>query len=309
VMIIRPLINTTREDILEYLARIGCTFRSDATNDDVALFRNRLRHVILPQLEAQCGPGVADAIIRLAEHARNQYNLIEPLARRLLGDARLEDAGALLAFDRKALAEAEPELVIETLRLALEDAGVGQLTAEQSRNLSDMAVSGTGREMSLPGGLLLRAEYDKLVLLDLAVEGARAPEEVKLPFPGEVGFAGCVFSVSAVGGAPAPGAVARNRDRSSETVDADRLELPLTIRTRRPGDRFRPLGAPGSRKLHDFFIDEKVPGRRRDEVPIVCDRAGIVWVAGYRIAHRVRITQNTRRAAVLGMPPRGGRNG
>jgi tRNA(Ile)-lysidine synthase len=310
VMIIRPLIETTRREILEHLANTGCAFRNDATNDDVAYFRNRLRHVILPQLEAQCGPAVGNAIIRLAESARNQYNLIEPLARRLLDEARLDDADALLAFDRNALAGAEPELVIEALRLALEDAGVGQLTSEQSHSLLDMAVAaGTGKEMSLPGGLALRAEYDKLVLLDPPAEGGRPPGELELPFPGEADFAGWMLSVPAIGDSPGREAVAGSRDHSKETVDADRLELPLTIRTRRPGDRFRPLGAPGSRKLHDFFIDEKVPGRRRDEIPIVCDRAGIVWVAGYRIAHRVRITDKTRRAATLTMSAPAVRNG
>ena len=185
--------------------------------------------------------------------------------------------------------------------MALEGAGVRQLSYEQSRRLLNMLWAETGTEMSLPGGLMLRAEYDRLLLVDTAEERRAAPAEVELPTPGSARFAGFTFSVPVIDDPPEIEAVLKTWDRREEMVDFDRLRPPLTIRTRRPGDRFRPLGAPGSRKLHDFFIDEKVPARLRDGIPLVCDREGIVWVAGHRIADRVRVTDDTRRAAVITM--------
>ena len=77
--------------------------------------------------------------------------------------------------------------------------------------------------------------------------------------------------------------------------DLDALAMPLGVRRRRRGDRFRPLGMAGEKKLQDVFVDAKVPRGERDRVPIVCDRAGIVWVVGRRMAERARVADSTRR--------------
>jgi tRNA(Ile)-lysidine synthase len=74
-------------------------------------------------------------------------------------------------------------------------------------------------------------------------------------------------------------------------VAAASVELPLAVRSRRPGDRFRPLGAPGGRKLQDFLVDRKVPREKRDTVPLVVDgRDRIVWVVGQSVAEDFRVT-------------------
>ena len=82
-------------------------------------------------------------------------------------------------------------------------------------------------------------------------------------------------------------------------LDADRLGRLVTIRTRLAGDRFHPLGAPGSRKLKEFLIDEKVPCSERDSIPLVIGPEGIAWVVGTRIGEAYRLTENTRQVAVL----------
>ncbi len=74
-------------------------------------------------------------------------------------------------------------------------------------------------------------------------------------------------------------------------VGAVRLEGPLTVRSRRPGDRFHPLGAPGEAKLKDFLINVKVPRHERDRIPLVTTARGeVVWVVGRRIAEPFRLT-------------------
>jgi tRNA(Ile)-lysidine synthase len=64
----------------------------------------------------------------------------------------------------------------------------------------------------------------------------------------------------------------------------------VTVRNRRPGDRLRPLGAPGSRKLKDVLIDRGVPRRQRDRLPLLCWAGEIAWVPGITIDHRFRLT-------------------
>jgi tRNA(Ile)-lysidine synthase len=74
-------------------------------------------------------------------------------------------------------------------------------------------------------------------------------------------------------------------------LQSDRLVLPLAVRNRKPGDRLRPAGAPGTRKLQDLLVDRKIPCGDRDRVPIVVDGTGqIVWVAGVAVAEAARVT-------------------
>jgi tRNA(Ile)-lysidine synthase len=80
------------------------------------------------------------------------------------------------------------------------------------------------------------------------------------------------------------------------------LALPLAVRNRRPGDRFRPLGAPGKRKLQDFLVDRKVPRVVRDVLPIVVDaRDRIVWVPGQAVAEEFRVSDASQAVILLTM--------
>jgi tRNA(Ile)-lysidine synthase len=119
-----------------------------------------------------------------------------------------------------------------------------------------------------------------------------------LSIPGEVALheAGCVVSAE-----PAPSvgsAIVSNSDVA--VLQLDRCQLPLAVRNRRPGDRFRPLGLDGRKKLQDYFVDKKVPRDARDQVPIVVDDADrIVWVAGHGIADEFRVTDPAQAVLIL----------
>ena len=82
-------------------------------------------------------------------------------------------------------------------------------------------------------------------------------------------------------------------------LDAERLPALLTVRSRRPGDRFRPLGLEGEKKLQDYFVDARVPRRERDRVPIVEAHGEIVWVVGHRVDSRYAAGDGARRLLVL----------
>ena len=79
-------------------------------------------------------------------------------------------------------------------------------------------------------------------------------------------------------------------------LDFDNLDFPLTIRSFRPGDRFQPLGMEGEKKVKNLFIDCKIPVLQRKQTPLLCQGDRLLWVAGIRIDHRVRLKPETRRA-------------
>ena len=78
-------------------------------------------------------------------------------------------------------------------------------------------------------------------------------------------------------------------------IDYDEINPPLSLRGIRPGDRFVPLGMRGTKKVGDFLTDRKIPRFIRDEIPVIKDTNGIIWLAGHEISERVKIDKNTRK--------------
>ena len=118
------------------------------------------------------------------------------------------------------------------------------------------------------------------------------PPLVEIPGPGTYLFGPFVFQIDMSGESnhrsqvlPEPGRI---------VMDAERIKWPLRIRSWKPGDRFCPLGMKGTKKLHDYFIDSKIPREERTKVPILCDSEKICWVAGLRMDDRVKTSPKTR---------------
>ncbi|MBT6047636.1 MAG: tRNA lysidine(34) synthetase TilS, partial [Candidatus Scalindua sp.] len=91
----------------------------------------------------------------------------------------------------------------------------------------------------------------------------------------------------------------QNKTNYEEAVDFDKVSMPLTVRTRKPGDRFQPLGSRGAKKIKDFFIDNKVSVMERDTVPIVTMNGEPIWIVGFRIDDRIRVSEETTNLLVM----------
>jgi tRNA(Ile)-lysidine synthase len=196
------------------------------------------------------------------------------------------------------LREAPTGLLPQVMRLAASRL-VGDARDLGERHLLAMSAAAgkpAGTELDLPRGLHLRIGYGEVVLTANRAGPADEPlpvEGVELTVPGSTNVAGWRIDASTDDGQGS------SSDEWEARIDADAVRGRLVVRRRRAGDRFRPLGLDGEKKLQDVFVDAKVPRRERDSVPIVCDEAGIVWVAGYRIAERAKLSKSTRRALQL----------
>jgi tRNA(Ile)-lysidine synthase len=146
-----------------------------------------------------------------------------------------------------------------------------------------------GFARDLPGGLEARAEYERLVVRPPGEGPLLAPALLTLPGKAMLGPGGSIVAESA-----APDSLLD--DPSTALIDADAVGETLVVDSVRPGDRIRPLGMKGSRKVADVLTDAKVPRRRRAVTPVVRDGERVVWVAGVRLAEEAKVTAATRRA-------------
>ena len=297
---VRPLIDCRRTAILAYLDSRREPFREDASNQDVSIPRNRVRQTLLPVLR-DGWPGAVVALARFAELAAADEACLMALANE--AGARVDDRDGRVALDLGVLDALPAALGRRVIRGALEAAGgvptfrdveaVSRLARADKKegrlDLRALTVSRAGRRLRFDRAGAPRAESDRV---------PEAPQP--LPVPGEVTLSETGLTIRASLEARADLAARPSLAGPIAFLQAGAFPQPLAVRYRRPGDRLRPLGAPGTRKLQDWFVDRKVPRADRDRVPLVVDgRDRIVWVAGFTIAHEYRVTAPAEGVVVL----------
>jgi len=311
--LIRPLIDCRRAELRAYLDGRGVGFVHDETNDDVSIPRNRIRAELLPLLVERFNPSVIDALADAAEIAREEWIWMSSEAAAVVagvvtrsGDRWVIDAAALTsrpmplvrlvvhqtmtaAAGGRPIGFEEVDRAVELLR-----SGGAPFDAHGQRveRIASTLVL-TGRPAGAVGRPKTHSSEGSLVRVPLSVPGAV-----------ELGEAGAVITAE-LAVSTLPGAAMRNQ--SVAMVRQDRCAGGLAVRYRRPGDRFRPAGLKGGKKLQDFFVDRKIEREARDRVPIVVDDADrIVWVAGHAIDEEFRVTDPAQAVLILRLKGRGG---
>ena len=316
--VIRPLLDVGRDELRAFLRERGLPHREDPSNEDLTVLRNRIRHRVLPVLERECSPAVADALARAAAIAGADADWIdaavkeaEPLA--------VRERGGETAIDAARIATEPPALARRLVRGALERAGghrVGFHHVAQVLQMARAGESGPPR-VDLPGVQVQWRDGWLCCGPPRGRDGSGRPGrgadsqpgpdgfEYPLPVPGEALIAELGLRLSAV-----PARTSSLRDPRSDTVAvrAASVTPPFLVRNWRPGDSFRPLGLGGrAKKLQDFFVDRKIRRAERAAIPLVIDpRVGVVWVAGHGLAEDVRITAPDEGVLVLKVAKLGG---
>jgi tRNA(Ile)-lysidine synthetase, N-terminal domain/tRNA(Ile)-lysidine synthetase, C-terminal domain len=286
--IARPLLQLTRRDTERYCRESGIEPRHDPTNDLPIATRNRVRGELMPVLRS-FNPRVEEALARLAEAAAGDAAFIAEFADsawRLL--ARRDGNATVL---EKKLGKLPRVVVVRILLRAFRgvSGGEAEINSDHLRRLSE-AVEKKRARMSLPGGLVATVDATHLRIQRGEPRAAARIAETRLAVPGVTRAGEWTIEVKAVAGRPKPG-----RTRDEATLDGGAIQGALVVRSRWPGDRLRPLGLGGEKKLQDIFVDAKVPREDRGGVPVIADERGIVWLAGHCIDERVAVTAKTRR--------------
>ncbi len=307
---VRPLIDCRHRELVDYLAASGVPFREDESNADRRYFRNRVRHEILPALEAAV-PSVRDLIARTAESARTDAEYLERLASAALATVGRDAGEGSVVLDAGALDGLPLALARRVARLALARAGGGAFVGfEQVERLLALArgelrgpraFAGASASVDAAGRLVLERVEGRSPAVRRDGSGPRTFSPKPLSIPGEAAVDAGLWLSSELrpGGLDVIGRVGADLDPRTAVVDAA-LVSDLAVRFREPGDTFRPLGLAGHKKLQDFFVDRKVPRAERDRTPLVVDGANrVVWVAGRAISEDFRVSEATRAVVIL----------
>lgn len=291
---IRPLLALTRHEIERYLHGRRLSFRVDSSNADIAFLRNRIRNELIPSL-AGLNPKISRRLAVTADL--------------LAADEEVLDRAVASAFERICRDEGEGRVELDVEALLREPRGIryrlyrrcvevvkgdlARLAFNHVRQIDDLVHSPRPNlSCTLPEGVTATRGYGMLVV-GPAVETEGFEAELFIDGPGTFPLPGGGELVVEV--TPPPEAI--DLPPHAGCFDLARVPFPWLVRGERPGDRIRPLGMNGSRKVKELFIDEKVPREMRRNIPLVFSNGELIWVCGYRVAEGGRVTADTVRVA------------
>jgi tRNA(Ile)-lysidine synthase len=329
LLVIRPLLDITREETASYCHEHQLDPRIDSSNLSPSFFRNRLRLHLLPLLR-QYNSSIDQALLRLADIAKEDNAFIEQQASGLWDEVAKQENNAI-CLDKKQMAGLPIALQRHLLRTAVtklagdvRDIEAGHI--EAARGLLNKQPS---KRICLPHGLICQGGYDELAITrhrsvkatplsaiasDLPAKARQAgawhsqlppcpfpplSDEFHLKVPGKTTFSGWNVLASIVReqvSFPSSRGAMRTSERTCQSnlvahFDLQKTGMNLCVRKRRPGDRFQPLGMNMPKKLHEFMVDAKIPRSWRGRIPIVCTPRQIIWVVGWRIDDRVKLAE------------------
>jgi tRNA(Ile)-lysidine synthase len=289
--VVRPLLEVTRQETVDYCRRHRLAPRSDSSNESLSFLRNRIRLKLLPVLRSY-NPGIEGVLLRLADIAGDDVSFIEeqaslrwPDLAQKDGDALYLDVNKMRALPR-ALQRQVFRKAVKLLRGDLKD-----IKADHIESMIESLSKPAGKRFYLPDGLTLSTEYGRLVLTPTRALVCPLPPlqgTASINIPGETDLHGWRVRADIVQQSVG------SDNGITASFDLDKVGKKLVVRRRRPGDRFQPLGMNQTKKLQDFMVDAKIPRTWRDRVPLVTSARQILWVVGWRMDDRVKVTDMTK---------------
>jgi tRNA(Ile)-lysidine synthase len=281
--LVRPMLSISRAEIREYLHARGIPFREDSSNSSRDILRNRIRVELLPMLEREYAPGLAGRLVELAGEMRSLDELVASIAARELGAMRI-GGGALDVAGFGALNRAVQAAAI---RLYVEER-IGSLRKFSRAHIEAIRElileGGPSASIDIPGGWRAERRYNSFQLVRDGRHGAAhdaATDRFSVAIAARgitiIEAAGFRFEASTMAAAASsmPDSLLVAMFDAARVADAG-----LVARNFVEGDRIRPLGMRGTRKVHDVLVDRKLPRAMRARFPVVTIGDSIAWLPG-----------------------------
>lgn len=287
--IVRPLLSVWRKDIEIFARQNALLFRTDASNLQTDYLRNRVRLKLLPELAKSYNPQIYQHLLHLSALEREEDHFLQEQATRETVKC-VEQKPGLIVLYTKLFVKLPVWLQRRIVRLIV------PLPYEQVEKIRDLAVNKGPNKLLLLGNKLgCRREYDKIIFFTGSqAQNTQEAMTRTLPLPGttyisELGLKVILRYYKRTARFKIP------KSKLLTCLDAGKISGKLRLRTRRPGDRFQPYGLTGTKKLKDYFMEQKIATGKRNQIPVIVDNKGIVSLCTLgRIDDRVKITPQTK---------------
>lgn len=302
--VIHPMLCFNPVELREVLNEAEIPWREDATNNDNRFHRNRMRNELLPHLEMNYSPNLRARLGQVAKHMNEVDSYFRDRAKASMKKLCLDSAAhkvclSIPAIHKLSTIEQYYVLKLSWSQITGTEADFFRVHLDELQVLMDADGS---KYINLPHGVYAKKQYHELILTTRA-EDIYTQKSEACAVEADRARVACMnyrFTFKYLKVLPQN---AKEHIPLTAIIDADKISYPFSIRPRMAGDRFMPLGMQSSKKLKDFFIDEKVSKYDRDLIPIFDDGEKLFWVVGHRVDERVRFTLETQRYLMIEAEP------
>ena len=308
---IRPLVGFTRQQIEAFLTSINIVPRQDTTNTDTAYLRNRVRAELIPQLARDYNPNIKTGLSRTADVLGAESEYLDRVAQEAFETCRIQGPHKNVVLNRVKFRQYHIALQRRMLRQSVSEM-LGDVTdlyfVHCEAMLKLVEADAPNTVLALPNDLRFRRAYQQLIFERKPVAMASFTYPVTIVGKTLVEILNTEITAE-LGNVESRGVPALPDGKFEAIFDYEKLRkvfvepssktVPLTVRNRRPGDRFQPYGMQGTKKIKDFLIDAKVPRYERDRIPLLVCGNEILWVIGYTTSEAFKIKPNTQQYLYL----------
>ena len=296
-LLIRPMIEISRKEVEAYLKQKRLSPRIDMSNSDTRFFRNRVRSKLMPLIEKDYSPRIKSLLLTLADLLDKDYEYLELKHEEDFKGVFRRDSKGVVVLYLSGFKRLHPSVKRGVMRKVMQDLcdgleGIEYRHWKEIESLIDTRP--VGSILYLPHKITVEKSKRSLRFIpaDIRIPKKREVAYAIVKVPGLTGFGRRTLQVRRVNRV----SDFSKKLKSVEYFDAKKIDLPLIIRTSKQGDRMRPLGMKGYKKVSDIFIDEKIPFKRRGSIPLIVSAKGeILWLCGIRISDLCRISSGTKK--------------
>lgn len=298
--IIRPLLGVPRKDIEEYCALYSLKPRIDRSNLENVYARNKVRLDLVPYINKLFETDITEILFKMSSLIRDDIDFIEKAVHAEYKDSMVMQKKGEIRLNIPKIRDKHPAMQKRIIRNAIKEIK-GDLKGIESIHIEsavDMALRGnTGKLIHLPADIRIEKSYDQLKVYIKYTSGEFHIPCTPVTIPGvtEVGIKGSLIHASII-----------NDKKYMENIDGlgyksmiqffdyEKLKSGINIRNRKDGDVFKPYRSNGTKKLKEYFIDNKIPRETRESMPIVAKDNEVVWIVGHKISDKFKVTDNTK---------------
>ena len=295
---IRPLIFAYRKEIETYATVKSLQYVIDSTNSMIKYRRNRIRHELLPYLKEHFNHSVDDVLLRTGKLMQETESYIEIQAKSAFYYCLINSKKNKIILDINSFLSYFITIKKYIIYLVLDKLEIPRFVLN-SRKFDDILLLITkqnhGKKIFITKEWFCQIEYNTIVFRIVTEPEFIIKIEVKKKYSllnGELSFFADEINKEQL-----PNLFSNNKN--TEYIDSDKIIGNLQIRYFKAGDRFWPINFKGEKKISDFFTDQKIPQHERNEIPLLICETGIIWIIGFQIDDRFKVTNETKRILKL----------
>ncbi len=298
--IIRPILGIDRKEIEAYIENNNIRTVLDKTNLMPIYSRNKVRLELIPYIEENFNPNIINTLWRMSKISSIDSNFLESYSEKRFNIVMKKQEKECIILDMEMFLSEDiciQQRIIRNSILKINGSLQGISENQISNALNVFSMSDTGKEVHMSNNIVAKKSYG-----DLIIERHKKKEDNKylyeLKFPGVNNFEniGYDFNLEVI-------SIDKNfemkKNKLTRYFDFDKVQGKMAVRNRLNGDKFVPFGMGGTKKLKDYFIDEKIQKELRDNIPLVVDEGNILWVVGYRTHEKYKVTMDTKKVLVI----------